>query len=107
MAMNGTLRVEPEKLINTAGEMSNQADSIQNKTREMMELVNGLSSCYESEDKQAFVNKFSQLEGDMEQIHQMIVHHAEQLTEMAQNYNAAIQQNTETANSLNTDFVMA
>lgn len=107
MAMTGTLRVEPEKLIAAAGEMSNQASAVQSKTNEMMDLVNGLTSCYESEDKQAFVSRFNQLDEDINQIYQMIAHHSEQLEEMAQNYKNAISTNTETANALDTDFVMA
>ena len=107
MAMSGTLRVDPDQLISTAGTLSDQAGAVQTKTNQMMDLVNNLTSCYESEDKQAFVSKFTQLEEDMQQIYKMISHHAEQLTEMAQNYKNTVNENTDTANALNTDFVMA
>lgn len=107
MAMSGTLKVNPEQLISAADVLKTQADAVRGKTGEMMDLVNGLGSCYESEDKQAFVSRFTQLEQDMEQIHQMIIHHAEQLREMGQNYQKTISQNTDTANALDTDFVMA
>ena len=48
MAMSGTLRVDPDQLISTAGTLSDQAGAVQTKTNEMMDLVNNLTSCYES-----------------------------------------------------------
>lgn len=89
MAINGELLVTPKALITTSGEFQNCMNQVQTLTGNMMELVNGSSSYWQSNAADAYRNKFHELQDDIEKIHKMIQEHVNDLMEMARVYQEA------------------
>lgn len=104
--MEGTLRVTPEQLISTSNEFQSRGNTVSNLTSEMMSLVTGLSSVWEGEAATTYVNKFTQLEDDIQKLIGMITEHTNDLSEMAGAYQRAEQANTEIAESLPVDVII-
>lgn len=104
--MEGILNVTPQELINTATEFQSQGTQVSNLTSEMMSLVTGLSSAWEGDAATAYINRFSQLEDDIQRMVAMITEHTNDLNEMAAVYEQAEQANIETIESLPTDVIV-
>lgn len=103
--MEGIIKVTPEKLISTAEEFNTANAQVQNLTQQMLATVDSLKSAWEGEAATAYSTKFHQLEDDMNRMHSMINEHVTDLKEMAQQYQAAEQANTEVGNSLAGDVI--
>jgi WXG100 family type VII secretion target len=71
----------------------------------MMEIVTQTSSYWEGEAREAYVNKFNQLQDDIEKIHKMIQEHVTDLEAMAKTYQEAEQKSMDTANQLAGDVL--
>lgn len=104
--MNGILRVEPQQLISTASEFSNQGSTISNLTSQMVSLVTGLSSAWEGDAATAYINKFKGLEDDIQRMIAMVNEHASDLEEMASIYMEADAANADLANGLVSDVIV-
>lgn len=89
MAMTGSLLVTPEKLIDTSSEFSNRMSQVQSLTNSMMDLIRSMSSFWEGEAASAYLNKFNELQDDIQKIHSMINEHVTDLNEMARIYKKA------------------
>ena len=87
--MEGQLKVTPEELQNASSEFSNIDNTVLNTTSEMMTLVKNLTSAWEGESSQSYINKFNELEDDMQKIHAKIQEHSQDLAEMATVYTNA------------------
>ena len=87
--MEGSLLVTPEKLIETSSEFSTCMSQVQNLTSSMMEQVRSMSSFWEGEAATAYLNKFNELEDDIQRVHTMINEHVTDLNEMAAIYQKA------------------
>ncbi len=87
--MEGTLKVTPEKLIATASEFSTSGNTVNSLTQQMMSIVQGLSSAWQGEASSAYIAKFNQLQGDIDQMNRMIQEHVTDLNDMARNYQDA------------------
>lgn len=81
--MEGQIKVTPEELRTASSEFAAADSKVTNLTGEMMSLVKSLTSQYEGEASQAYINNFSKLEDDMAQIHAKIQEHTQDLDEMA------------------------
>lgn len=104
--MNGILRVEPQQLISTASEFSNQGSTISNLTSQMVSLVTGLSSAWEGDAATMYINKFKGLEDDIQRMIAMVNEHASDLEEMASIYLEADAVNADLANGLVSDVIV-
>ncbi len=98
--MEGNLLVTPEKLIETSSEFSTCMGQVQTLTSNMMEQVRGMSSFWEGEAATAYLNKFTELEDDIQKIHTMIQEHVTDLNEMAAIYQKAESKSQEISGAL-------
>lgn len=104
--MEGIIKVSTEQLRNTANEFSGLGQQVSSLTSEMVSLVAGLSSGYEGEAAQAYINKFRGLEDDIQKINRMIQEHVTDLNDMAQRYDQAEQSNVSDAGNLSSDVIV-
>lgn len=100
MAMTGSLLVTPEKLISTSGEFSGCMSQVQSLTTSMMDLIRGMSSFWEGEAATAYLNKFNELQDDIQRIHTMINEHVKDLNDMARIYQEAEKKSQEISGAL-------
>ena len=63
--MNGVINVSTEQLRSTASEFSTLGQQVASLTSEMTNTVTGLSSAWEGEAAQAYINKFKGLDDDI------------------------------------------
>lgn len=98
--MEGNLLVTPEKLKETSGEFSTCMNQVQTLTTNMMDLIRGMSSFWEGEAASAYMNKFNELEDDIQKIHTMINEHVKDLEEMATIYQNAEKRSQDIAGEL-------
>ncbi len=98
--MDGIVKVDPQKLISTADEFSTTGNQLKNLTSEMMNKVTSLSSAWEGDASKAYIDRFRELQDDMDRMFSMIQEHAKDLDEMAQKYILAENENIEMGNSL-------
>lgn len=103
--MEGNLLVTPEKLTETSGQFSTCMNQVQTLTSNMMELIRGMSSFWEGEAASAYLNKFNELEDDIQRIHTMINKHVKDLEEMATIYKNAETRSQDIAMELRGDVL--
>jgi WXG100 family type VII secretion target len=103
--MEGTLLVTPEELSTASSAFATNMSSVQSITTAMMEIVTQTSGYWEGEAREAYVNKFNQLQDDIEKIHKMIQEHVTDLEAMAKTYREAEQKSVDTANQLAGDVL--
>lgn len=103
--MDGLLKVTPEKLLSSSEEFGSMGVEMNNLTRQMMELVNGMKSIWQGEAQGAYNNKFSMLQTDMDKLYRMVEEHSRDLSEMARNYQEAENVNMESGQSLESNVV--
>lgn len=103
--MTGNILVTPEKLISTAQEFSSLGQTVNGLTQKMVDTVTSLSTTWSGEAHTAYLNKFNQLNDDMQKIYTMIQEHSNDLQEMAKNYSTAEATNVDSGNSLNADVI--
>ena len=104
--MEGTLRVTPEQLTNTATEFSSIGNTVASLTEEMTSTVTGLASSWQGEASTAYINKFTGLNDDIQRMIAMIREHATDLTEMAQAYMTGESENAQLAETLSSDVII-
>ena len=98
--MEGNLLVTPEKLTATSEQFGTCMNQVQTLTSNMMDLIRGMSSFWEGEAASAYMNKFNELEDDIQKIHNMISEHVRDLEEMAAIYQKAEDSSQEIAGNL-------
>lgn len=103
--MEGTIKVTPEELINTAEEFNSANNQIRNLTQQMVQTVDSLKSVWEGEAATAFSTKFHQLDDDMDRMSRMINEHVTDLKEMARVFQEAEKANAEIGNTLAGDVI--
>lgn len=104
--MTGNLKVTPEKLISMSTQFGNSDTTVNNLTRQMMDIVGQLSSTWSGEAATGYYNKLKGLQGDMSKLHRMIQEHTTDLIDMAKAYQQAEKDNVQTANALKTDAIV-
>ena len=103
--METMLKVTPEKLIETAGEFQNTEAKIRSLTEEMIAIVDSFKPIWQGEAATGFANRFASLSDDMNRLYAMIRKHADDLTEMANEYRQAESESSQIADSLVTEAV--
>ena len=103
--MTGTLRVTPEKLIQTADNFGSTAGAVQNLTNNMLATVKALNSTWAGEGATAYYNKANGLQESINKMIRMIQEHSTDLHAMAQKYQEAERAAQEAANALQTDII--
>lgn len=103
--MEGTLRVDPQKLISTADEFNTTGGQVKSLTDRMLSITDSLKSMWEGDAATTYNTKFHQLEDDMNRMHRMIEEHVKDLNEMAQTYIKAESSNVESGNALSGDAI--
>ena len=104
--MDTILKVTPEKLLEAAGEFQNTEANIRSLTEQMISIVDSLKPIWQGEAATGFSNRFSSLSADMNRLYQLIRKHAEDLTEMANEYRQAEADSASAAQSLVTEAVI-
>lgn len=103
--MEGTIKVTPENLINTAEEFNTANNQVRNLTQQMIQTVDSLKSAWEGDAAAAYNTKFHQLDDDMDRMSRMINEHVTDLKEMARQYQEAEKANIEVGNTLAGDVI--
>ncbi|MBQ2640362.1 MAG: WXG100 family type VII secretion target [Lachnospiraceae bacterium] len=102
--MEGRIVVSTQELLNASGEFQARNSAINDITGQMLNLARGLNSCWEGESATGYVNKFNELEDDMQMINKMITEHVNDLQEMAAAYDKA-EQTVATYTQQNTNLI--
>ncbi len=103
--MTGTLKVETTKLKSTASEFASTSSQIKNATSNMVQTIGQLSgSVWSGEAASAYVNKFNGLSDEIQKIDRMIQEHVQDLQDMANQYERAENEATQTASGLNAEI---
>ncbi|MBR5765833.1 MAG: WXG100 family type VII secretion target [Lachnospiraceae bacterium] len=103
--MTGLLKVTPEKLIAASNEFSTTGRTVRSLTQEMNDIVSSLKSVWMGEAATGYGAKFAELSDDIEKINRMIQEHVTDLNNMAREYQAAEDTNTQQSAMLKTDIV--
>ncbi|MCQ2497761.1 MAG: WXG100 family type VII secretion target [Lachnospiraceae bacterium] len=103
--MDGLLKVTPEKLLSSSEEFGSMGVEMNNLTRQMMEIVNGMRSFWQGEAQGAYNSKFSMLQADMDKLYRMVEEHSKDLSEMARNYQETENVNMESGQNLESNVV--
>ena len=102
--MQGIIKVETQKLRQTANEFGNVSSQIRNLTGNMVQTISQLTgSVWSGDAANAYITKFKGLDDEMTKIDRMIREHVNDLNEMASEYDRAEQANQQQANALRTD----
>ena len=104
--MEGTIKVTPEQLTQTASEFESKAGTTSSLTTEMTSMVTGLASAWEGEAATTYINKFQGLDDDIQKMIRMIREHVSDLEEMARAYAEAENINMEEFGSLSSDVIV-
>lgn len=105
--MQGTLRVTPERLTQSAEMFGNTANQVMSITTEMTNVVTGLAtSVWQGEASAAFIGKFKQLDDDIQKLIGMINEHSKDLVEMANTYKTTEQSNEDLTDALDIDVIL-
>ena len=105
MAINGNLRVTPEKMISISGQFGDANNTVKNLTTSMLNIATALKSTWGGEAANAYYQKLNGLQGDMNKLHKMIKEHTDDLMLMAKTYQTAERANQATAASLKVDQI--
>ena len=104
--MEGTILVTPEQLESTANEFNSIMTQVQNLTNNMTDKINGMGAKWQGEASTAYINKFNQLQEDIDRLARMINEHVTDLNEMASLYRTTEQKNEDLGNSLASDILV-
>lgn len=103
--MEGTLLVDPKQLKTTSTSFSSRGKTVTSITSEMMSKVKGMKSVFEGEAGTAYINTFSNLQEDMNQINNKIQEHVKDLNDMADNYARTEDLNVRENTALKSDYI--
>lgn len=104
--MAAIIKVNPDTLKSTASEFASQGASLQQTTTAMIDLINGVTSAWAGEAAQSYINKFNQLQDDMDRMFRMVQEYSNDLQEIATAYQAGEQNSMEAAEALSTDVII-
>ena len=104
--MEGTLLVTPEQLESTAHEFNGIMTQVQNLASNMTDQINGMGAKWQGEASTAYINKFNQLQDDINRLSAMINEHVTDLNDMANRYRTTEQKNEDLGNSLASDILV-
>lgn len=99
------LVVTSSKLTSISDQFKALANQVKATTENMKSVVSSINSVWEGDAASAYMNQFTKLHEDMDQMYKMIMEYDTDLDEIAQNYNQAEKANEQLAQSLQTDVV--
>ena len=102
--MEGQIKVTAQELLNASSDFEARNSSV-NITAQMLSLARNLSSQWEGEAATAYINKFNELEDDMQLISKKITEHVTDLQEMASIYENAEKLAQESGSGLNAQLI--
>lgn len=105
MAMQITLTVTPEKLLQTSQQFTQSLNSVKNITNSMLQIVGTLRGSWAGDAANVFYNKLNGLNSDMNVLHRMINEHARDLQEACRIFQQAERENVQTNQSLKTNQI--
>ena len=105
MAITGTLRVTPEKMITISGQFGQSNETVKNLTNSMLNIATELKSTWGGDAANTYYGKVNGLQGDMNKLYRMIKEHTDDLMLMAKTYQTAERANQATAASLKVDQI--
>ena len=73
--MEGQIKVTAQELLNASSDFEARNSSVNDITAQMLNLARNLSSQWEGEAATAYINKFNELEDDMQLISKKITEH--------------------------------
>lgn len=101
-----TLKVTPSELESTASAFGSKNFDIQNTTREMMNLINGISGdVWSGEAATQYTCKFKGLQDDINTLCQRLTKETKNLEEIARNYRQTEQDNQNAAAALSDNVI--
>ncbi len=103
--MENILKVTPEKLTETAADFQNTEAAIRTITQEMISVVDSFKPIWQGEAATGFSARFASLSDDMNKLYALIRKHADDLTEMANEYRLAEDESGSLAQSLSVEAV--
>lgn len=103
--MDSLLKVTPEKLLEAAEQFTAAENNVRSLTQEMTSIVDGFKVIWQGEAATGFANRFNELSDDMERLYSMIREHANDLTEMANEYKMAEEESVQQTNALVTEAI--
>lgn len=95
-----TLRVTPERLLNTSNQFTQSLGKVTNITRSIMGIVGSLRGSWAGDAANVFYNKLRGLDSDMNRLHRMIQEHADDLRDACRIFQQAERDNTQTNQTL-------
>ena len=102
--MEGMLKVTPEKLLQSSGDFLSAGTQMKSLTGEMLSLIKELGNIWQGEAASVYQTRFGSLSSDMEKLYRMVQEHAEDLQEMARQYQTAESGNEEQGSGLQTNI---
>lgn len=105
MAIN-QLTVNADSLKSAASEMATCANAIQGQVGAILTTVSELSSAWQGDAATTFINRFKELNDDMDKMMAMTNEYAKDLDSMADNYLATESANSELPSGLNTNVLV-
>lgn len=103
--MQGELLVTPQALKTTSTSFGQSNRTVNSTTSSMMQKVNSLKSAFEGDAASAYIQQFSRLQEDMDQINKKIAEHVQDLQEMATNFEKSENKNVQANRSLKTNYI--
>lgn len=103
--MPNIIRVSPDKLNSTAGEIKNIQSNVLNITSEMTSIVQGMSSDWTGDASTAYIQKFTGLQDDMQKISSMLNEHVTDLQTMSTTYSQAESNAASISSGLSSDVI--
>ena len=104
--MEGTILVTPEQLESTANEFNGIMAQVKNLASNMTDQINGMGTKWQGDASTAYINKFNQLQDDINRLAAMINEHVTDLNDMANRYRTTEQKNEDLGNSLASDILV-
>ena len=103
--MQGELSITPQVLKTTSTSFGQSNRTVNSTMSTMMQKVTSLRSAFEGDAASAYIQQFSRLQEDMNQVNKKIAEHVQDLQEMATNYEKSESKNVQANRSLKTDYI--
>lgn len=84
-----SLIASPSKITSIADELKTQGAAIRGLSSEMTATVTSVSAAWDDENAKSYIQKFAELQANMDEINALIQKHANMLTIAAENYEHA------------------
>ncbi len=105
MAITGTIRVDFQIMQNEASNFAGLANEVQSNTNSMMQSVESMNSQWVGDAGTSYINKFKELQQDMQEMYRIISEYVVDLLNMIRNYQQAESEIQSQVSGLETDVI--